>query len=116
MFTLALAFALELERADADQLAAGREQSGTAPIGMGGIGEDRFIQKILPVACELLLGDDLACNRAGASAGPGHHHLVPDLCAAGGPERQWIEIDTAKRLDQPEAADEIESQRVAFHH
>src|SRR6202790_2700925 len=116
MLGLALALALELQRADADQFAAGRDQSGAAPIGMRGIGEDRLIQEIFPVTGKLLLGGDMAGDRARASACTAHYHTVVDLGRAGGTERQRIEVDVAKRLHQAEAAHGIEAERVAFHH
>src|ERR1700681_1454863 len=54
VFGLALALALELQRTDADQFAAVRDQRGAAPIGMRRIGEDRLVQQILPVTGVLL--------------------------------------------------------------
>jgi len=58
MLAFAFTLALELKRADADQLAAIRDQSGAAPIRMGRIGEDRLIKQIFPVTGELLLVGD----------------------------------------------------------
>jgi len=101
MLGLAVALAFELERADADQLAAVRDQPGTAPIGMRGIGEDRLVQQILPVTGELLLGGDMAGDGARASACAAHHHAVADLGISRRTEWQRIEIDAAKRLHQP---------------
>ena len=82
MLGLALALALELQRADADQLAAVRDQSGPAPIGMRGMGEDRLVQQILPVTGEFLLRRDMAGNRPRAPAGAAHHHAVADFGSA----------------------------------
>src|SRR3954468_19776046 len=90
--------ALELQRADADQFAAARNQSRAAPVRMRGIGEDRLVQQIFPIAGELLPGDDLACNRAGAPARSAQHDLVADPARAGRAERQRIETERAERL------------------
>jgi hypothetical protein len=113
-FALALAF--ELQRTDPDQFAAVGDQSGAAPIGMPGMGEDRLIQQVFPIAGEFLLGRDLACDRARASAGAADHHAVADLGGGGRAERQRIEVEVAERLHQAEAGFEIEAERVAFHH
>ena len=103
MLALALALAFELQRADADQLAAVRDQSGAAPIGMRGMGEDRLVQQILPVAGEFLFGGDLACDRAGAAAGAAQYHAVADFARGGRAQRHGIEIDAAERLHQAKA-------------
>src|SRR5207253_6002625 len=54
VFGLALALAFELQRTDADQFAAVRDQPGAAPIGMRGMGEDGLIQQIFPIAGKFL--------------------------------------------------------------
>src|SRR5229473_2672190 len=113
---LALALALELQRADADQFAAVRDQRGAAPIGMRRIGEDCLVQQILPITAVLLLGGDVAGDRARASAGAADHHAIADFGIGGRAKRQRIEIDPAKRLYEAKAAHGIEAERVAFHH
>src|SRR5437868_7316375 len=82
---------------------------------MRGIGEDRLVQKILPVAGKLLLGRDLAGDGARTSAGAAHYDSIADFRGARGTKRQRIEIDAAERLYQAEAAFGIEAQRVTFH-
>ena len=47
--------------------------------GMRGMGEDRFIQQIFPIAGEFLLGGDLARDRSRAPAGAADHDAVADL-------------------------------------
>ena len=113
-FTASLAF--ELERADADQFAAARDQAGAAPVGMGGMGEDRFIEQVFPIAGELLLGRDLAGDRARAPAGAADHHAIADLRGSRRAQRQRIQIEVAERLHQAEAGFEIEAEGMAFHH
>src|SRR5450755_874097 len=116
MLGLALALAFELQRADADQLAAVGDQSGAAPVGMRGVGEDRIVQEILPVTGELLPGGDVAGDRPGAPAGAAQHDAVADLRSGGGTKRQRVEVELAKRLHQPKTAYRIEAERMAFHH
>src|SRR6056297_1030960 len=53
---------LDLQRADADQLALTIDQAGTAPVRMGRRSENRLVKKILPVAGELLLRDDVSLD------------------------------------------------------
>ena len=113
---LALALAFELQRADADQLARGRDQRGAAPIGMRGVGEDRLFQQVFPIAGEFLPGGDLARHRARAPAGAADHDVVADFGRGRRADRQPIEIDAAERLHQAEAGDGIEAQRMAFDH
>src|SRR5438045_7726809 len=81
---------------------------------MSRIGEDRLVQKILPVPGKLLLGRDLAGNGARTSAGAAHYDSITDFRGARGTKRQRIEIDAAERLYQSEAAFGIEAQCVTF--
>src|SRR6185437_10494141 len=74
MFALAAALTLKLKRADADQFAAFRNQSGAPPIGMRGISEQRFVEQIFPIAGKLLSGRDLARDGAGASTGTAQYY------------------------------------------
>src|SRR5664279_2843456 len=101
MFGPSCALALELQGTNADQFAAARNQAGAAPVRMRGIGEDRLIQQIFPIPGELLLGDDLACDRAGASAGAAHHDLVADSCGTGRAQRHRSELERTERLYEP---------------
>src|ERR1700722_16319328 len=116
MLGLALAFALELQRADADQFTAARDQPGAAPIGMRGIGEERLVEQILPMAGEFLPGGDVAGDRARASAGAADPHAVADLGGRGRAERQRGAIDVAKPLHQSETGHRIKAERMAFDH
>src|ERR1700687_5830507 len=113
---LALALAFELQRADADQLAAVRDQPGAAPVRVRGIGKDRFVQQILPVTGELLLRGDVAGDRPRAFACAAYHHAVADFGGSRRTQRQRIEVDAAKGLHQAEAADGIEAEGIALHH
>src|SRR5581483_3079589 len=79
VFGATFAQAFDLQRADADQLALGRDQAGATPVRVRWIGEDRLIESILPVTGELLLGGDVAADRAGAAAAPADHDAVADL-------------------------------------
>src|SRR6185436_16271234 len=53
-----LAALLQLQRADAEQIAIRADQRSAAPVGMRRRGEDRFVDDVFPVAGKLLLGDD----------------------------------------------------------
>src|SRR4051794_7554606 len=66
---------LELERADAQQLAARADQGRAAPQWMARRREDRFLQKVLPVARKLLPRDDAGCYRASPPAHSCDHYL-----------------------------------------
>ena len=82
---LAVALAFELQRTDADQFATVRDQSGAAPIRVRGMGEDRFIQQVFPIARELLLGAIwLATDRVRPPAPPTTTRS-PTLAAADDP-------------------------------
>ena len=113
---LAVALAFELQRADADQLAAVRDQSGAAPIGMRGMGEDRLVQQIFPIAGEFLLGRDLARDRPRASAGAADHDAVADLV-----RRRTSRAAADRCRARPSACTrpkpdlEIEAERMALH-
>src|SRR5947209_13943061 len=78
---------------------------------MRGIGEDRLVEQILPVAGKLLLGRDLAGDGARTSAGAAHYDSIGDFRGARGTKRQRIEIDAAERLYQAETAFGIVAQR-----
>ena len=55
---------LQLQRADAEQVAGRADQRGAAPVRMRRRGEDRFVEHIFPIAGEFLLGDDAGGDRA----------------------------------------------------
>ena len=75
--------------------------------------EDRLVEHILPVAGELLLGDDARGHRVLAPAGAGHHHALADLGILGAAERQGRQIEASQRLQQAEAGLLVEGQHVA---
>ena len=82
MLVLALARALDLQRADADQFALRRRSAGAAPVGMRRIGEDRLVEHVFPIAGELLLRGDAPGNRTRAAAGAADHDALADVRAA----------------------------------
>src|SRR3954470_19231966 len=55
--------ALELQRADAEQVAGGPDQCGAAPIRVRGCSEDRLVEHVLPVAGEFLFADHTRRDR-----------------------------------------------------
>ena len=85
------------------------------PVWMRGIGEDRFVQQIFPIAGEFLLGGDLACDRARAPAGAADHHAVADLGRRRRAKQQRLEIEVAERLHRAEAEFGIEAEHMALH-
>src|SRR6185437_202386 len=66
---VALDHLLDIERADAEQLAVAADEPGAAPEGMRRRGEDRGVQQVFPVAREFLRADDAGAHRLAASAG-----------------------------------------------
>jgi hypothetical protein len=54
---------LDLQGADSDEVAGGADHRRPAPIGMCGGCEERFVEHVLPIAGELLFGDDARGNR-----------------------------------------------------
>ena len=87
--------------------------AGAAPGGMGGGGEDRVVQHVLPVAGEFLARGDGAAERVAAAAGAGQHRRVAGLRAGAGLHLQRRQVEAAERLDQAEAGLEIVGEGVA---
>ena len=83
---------------------------------MGGIGEERRVQQVFPIAGEFLPRGDAAGERAGAPADAAQHDAVAGLRRSRRADRQRLEIETAERLHQAEAGFPIEAERMAFHH
>src|SRR5690606_10611746 len=76
---LATGGALDLQRADADEIAARRNQPGAAPVRMRGEGEDRVVDQIFPVAGEFLSRRDARGERLRASAGGAYDDAVAEI-------------------------------------
>ena len=57
-----------------------------APVGMGGGGEDRLVEEVLPVPRELALEDDLRGHRLRCAPVPGEDDEVAPGEGIGGPE------------------------------
>ena len=72
----------ELQRADAQQVAAGADERRAAPVRMGGRGEDRLVQHVFPITRELLARDDARRNRALPPARARHHDALADRRAS----------------------------------
>src|SRR4051812_32593834 len=113
---LAVALAFELQRADADQLATLVEERRATPIRVRGMGEDRLVQEIFPVAGEFLLGHDLARDRTRASAAAADHDAVAESGLGRNAERQRVDAEPAERLHQAKAGDGIEAEHMSLHH
>ena len=84
--------------------------------GCAGIGEDRLVEHVFPIAGEFLLGGDAAGQRARAPAGAADHDALADLGAARRADRQRRQIELAERLHQAEAGLLVEAERMALHH
>src|SRR5256885_1238300 len=93
-----LARALELQRADAEEIAGRAEQRGAAPVRMRGRGEDRLVEHVFPVAGEFLLADDARRDRALAPARAADDDLLLERRHGRIAERQRRQIELGKRL------------------
>src|ERR1700687_1437963 len=107
---------LHQQRSYADQPAVVAHQRGPAPFGVSRPGEQRFVEHILPVACELALVDDLRLERVRVAAVTDHDYVVFGLDQSGRSWQQRLDAETAERLHQAEAAGEVLCQRIALHH
>ncbi len=116
MLVLAFARALELQRADANQIARARDQRGAAPVWVRGIGEDRLVQHILPITGEFLLGGNAAGERSCATAGTADDHAFANFRGFRGACLKRRQIDLAERLHQAKTGFLIRAKRVALHH
>ena len=83
---------------------------------MRGIGEDRLVQHVFPIAGEFLLGGDAAGERACAAAGAADHHAFADFRRFRGADLERRQIDLAERLHQAETGLLVEAERMALHH
>ena len=106
---------LQLQRADADEIAGRPDQRGAAPVRMRRRGEDRFVEHIFPVAGEFLLGDDTGGDRALPSAGAADHDAFADRggCELADFERRHFEL--GQRLNQAEAGLLVVAEHMARH-
>src|SRR5262249_56635217 len=91
---------LELQRADAEEIALWSDERGAAPVRMCRRREDRLVEQVFPVAGEFLAGSDAGSDRVVASAGAGNydrlaHHGLPRL-----PERQCGHVEAIQPLQQ----------------
>src|SRR3569832_2238960 len=73
--------------------------------------EDRLIEQILPVAGELLLGDDRRAHRIAGAVDKGHG--IAQACRTGFAQRQGRQIELPQRLDKTKATLLVVSERVA---
>ncbi len=108
-----LAGVLQLQRADADEVAFRADEPGAAPVGVRGRGEDRLVEEVLPVAGKLLARDDARGDRVGDAAAGGGDDAGAGKRGVGVAEGQGRDVDAAERLDQAEAGLLIESDDVA---
>ncbi len=84
--------------------------------GCAGCGEDRLVERVFPVAGELLLERDAPGQRARAPADAADHHAIADLRCARGAERQRFEVETSEHLHEAEAGLLVDAKRMAFDH
>ena len=106
---------LELQRADADEVAGRSDHRGAAPMRMGRGGEDRLVEDILPVAGEFLLRDDPGRDRAGAPAGARDDDALAKARGLRIAERQRRQVEPAERLHEAEARRLVVAEDVALH-
>ena len=106
---------LELQRADAEEIAGRTDQSGAAPIRMGRRREDRFLQHIFPIAGKFLFGDDARRYRALPPAEAADDNPFPDRGCGGIADLERRHIHFGQCLHQPEAAFLIVAEHVRGH-
>jgi len=108
----ALARLLELQRADADEVAGRADQRGAAPVRMRWRHEDGFVQRVLPVASEGLAGDDVPGERMRPPTGSAGHDSAPDLGLVRSAEGQRRQVEPPQRLDQAESGLIVEAEHM----
>ena len=93
---------LDEEGADPPQRPVAPDDRRPAPVRVGGRGEDRLLQEILPVAREFPLEDDLRRHRLRDAPVSGEHHVVSLGERVGGPEGEAGHRKALERLHQGE--------------
>src|ERR1043166_3353328 len=73
---------LDQQRTDGEELAAGADERGAAPLRMGGGGVDGFVEHVLPVAGELALREHRRAQRARPAAVAGDPPVLADAARA----------------------------------
>ena len=106
---------LELQRADADQIAGRSDQRGAAPVRMRGRGEDRLVEHVFPVAGEFLLGDDAGRDRVMPAAGAADHDALADRGRGRLADLERRHVELGERLHQSESGFLVIAQHVTRH-
>ena len=106
---------LQLQRADAEQIAGGSDQRGTAPIRMRRRGKDRFVEDVFPIAGEFLFGDDAGRDRALPPAEAADHHALADRGIGGLADVERGHVELGERLHQAKPGLLIVAEHMARH-
>ena len=106
---------LQLQRADADEIAGRSDQRGAAPVRMRRRGEDRFVEHIFPIAGEFLLGDDAGRDRALPSAGAADDDALADRGRGRFADLERRHVELGERLHQAKAGLLVVAEHVPRH-
>ena len=106
---------LQLQRADADEIAGRPDQRRAAPVRMRRRGEDRLVEHVFPVAGEFLLGDDARGDRALPPAGAADHDALADRRGARLADLERRHVELGQRLHQTEAGLLVVAEHMAGH-
>ena len=106
---------LQLQRADAEQVALRSDQGGAAPVRMRRRSEDRLVEHVFPIAGEFLLGDDARGHRAGAATGAADHHPLADRHCGRAADLERRHVELGERLNEAEPGFLVVAERVARH-
>src|ERR1700692_2134027 len=106
---------LQLQRANADEIALWVDQRRAAPIRMRRRGEDRLVEHVFPIAGEFLLGDDTGGDRALPAAGAGDHDALADRGGGRWADFQRRHVELGERLNEAETGLLVVTQDVAGH-
>jgi hypothetical protein len=80
--------------------AVGADQTGAAPKGVGRCGEDRTIERVLPIARKFLPGDNPSGNRMAPPPFGGHNGAITRADAQPDAEIDGRRVQSPQRLDE----------------
>ena len=106
---------LDKQGADADQFSVSVYEGGTAPVGVRGRREYRFVKQVLPVARELAFGHDLCGDGAAAVSVTGYNNRITRHGCRGLADFNRCRIEGRQSSYQAETGLVVVGHRLAGH-